>query len=97
MKLKLTRLRPLLTEEKPVDDSTDVFIYDPNRCVLCGQCIWVDHKVVEIGAIGFINRGFNRKVGTFGDVPLAESRCTQCGECVKVCPVGALVFKEKTG
>lgn len=96
LKLKLTRLRQLLTEEKPVDDSTDLFIYDPNRCVLCGQCIWVDHKVVEVGAIGFINRGFKRKMGTFGDLPLAESRCTQCGECVKVCPVGALVFKEKT-
>ena len=60
------------------------------------MCIRDSHKVVEVGAIGFINRGFKRKMGTFGDLPLAESRCTQCGECVKVCPVGALVFKEKT-
>lgn len=93
LKLKLTRLRSLLTEEQQVDDSAKTFIYDPNRCVLCGQCIWVDHHQVEVGAIGFINRGFDRKMGTFGDVRLAESICTQCGECVKVCPVGALVFK----
>jgi bidirectional [NiFe] hydrogenase diaphorase subunit len=86
-------LRSLLTEEKQVDDSAETFIYDPNRCVLCGQCIWVDHNVVEVGAIGFINRGFDRKMGTFGDDSLAESNCTQCGECVKVCPVGALTFK----
>lgn len=95
LKLKLTRLRPLLTEEHIVDETPQSFIYDPNRCVLCGQCIWVDRKVVGVGAIGFINRGFVRKMGTFGDLPLAESPCTQCGECVKACPVGALAFKEE--
>ena len=95
LKLKLTRLRPLLTEEHMVDETPQSFIYDPNRCVLCGHCIWVDSKVVGVGAIGFINRGFVRKMGTFGDLPLAESPCTQCGECVKVCPVGALSFKEE--
>jgi bidirectional [NiFe] hydrogenase diaphorase subunit len=96
LKLRLTRLRPLLTEEQyqPIDDSPDSFIYDSNRCVLCGRCIWVDHKVVKVGAIGFIRRGIDRKMSTFGDRPLSESPCTQCGECVKVCPVGALVFKE---
>jgi len=91
LKLKLTRLRPLL-EEVPKDESLDTFIYDPNRCVLCGRCVWVDHHQVKVGAIGFIRRGIERKVATFGDVKLAESCCTQCGECVKVCPVGALSF-----
>jgi len=92
LKLKLTRLRSLL-EEKPVDDSPTNFIYDPNRCVLCGQCVRVDRQVGE-GAIGFISRGFTRKVATFRDLPWAESCCSQCGECVKVCPVGGLVFKK---
>ncbi|MGB9793013.1 MAG: 2Fe-2S iron-sulfur cluster-binding protein [Thermacetogeniaceae bacterium] len=92
LKLKLTRMRPLATEFF-VDESPRTFKYDPGRCVLCGRCVWVDHHRVKIGAIGFINRGVLRKVATFGDVPLADSRCTECGECVKVCPVGALVFK----
>jgi NADH dehydrogenase/NADH:ubiquinone oxidoreductase subunit G len=43
-----------------------------------------------VGAIGFTRRGFKRVVSTYQDATLAESRCTQCGECVKVCPVGAL-------
>jgi len=48
---------------------------------------------LNIGAIGFTRRGFKRMVSTFEDKPIAESRCVQCGECVKVCPVGALTFK----
>ncbi|MFZ5640258.1 MAG: 2Fe-2S iron-sulfur cluster-binding protein [Bacillota bacterium] len=93
LKLKLTRLRPLV-QEAPADGSPQDFSYDPTRCVLCGQCIWVDQQEVKVGAIGFVRRGMSRKVSTFGEASLAESRCTQCGECVKVCPVGALTFKE---
>lgn len=93
LKLKLTRLRPL-TSDLPVDESPQTFIYDPNRCVLCGQCVWVDHGKVGVGAIGFVRRGIERRVATFGEVPIVESRCTQCGECVEICPVGALTFKE---
>ncbi|HAA90357.1 MAG: 4Fe-4S ferredoxin iron-sulfur binding domain protein [Thermoanaerobacterales bacterium 50_218] len=94
LKLKLTRLRPL-ERDLPVDDSPQGFIYDPSRCVLCGQCVWVCHNKVGVGAIGFVRRGIERKMATFGEVPLAESRCTQCGECVEVCPVGALTKKEE--
>ncbi|HHW42017.1 MAG TPA: 4Fe-4S binding protein [Syntrophomonadaceae bacterium] len=94
LKLRLSRLRPLISEV-PVDESPKTFKYDPGRCVLCGRCVWVDHHQAKVGAIGFIRRGISRKIAAFGDVPLAESRCTECGECVKVCPVGALAFKEK--
>lgn len=93
LKLKLTRLRQLV-KETPVDDSPQSFSYDASRCVLCGRCVWVDHNKAKVGAIGFIRRGISRKVSTFGEVCLTDSRCTQCGECVKVCPVGALTFKE---
>jgi len=94
LKLRLTRLRPLATEVL-VDESPKTFKYDPGRCVLCGRCVWVDHNQAKVGAIGFIRRGISRKVAAFGDVPLGESRCTECGECVRVCPVGALTFREK--
>lgn len=93
LKLKLTRLKPM-AEDWPVDDSPQSFSYDNGRCVLCGRCIWVDQQEVGVGAIGYIRRGMSRKVATFGDVSLADSKCTQCGECVKACPVGALTPKE---
>lgn len=92
VKLNTKRFRKTLPS-LPVDSSSPVFIYDPNKCVLCGRCVWVCQEKLDIGVIGFACRGFQRRVTTFGDVPFGESDCQQCGECVKVCPVGALVFK----
>ena len=79
----------------PVDESSSLFIYDPNKCVLCGKCVWVCQVKLGIGAIGFTRRGFKRMVSTFQDKPIAESGCDQCAECVKVCPVGSLTFKNE--
>jgi len=92
LKLRVTRLKNLV-QEQPIDDSLDAFVYDPSRCVLCGRCVWADQYKAKVGAIGFIKRGIKRKVSTFGEVTLAKSRCTECNECVKVCPVGALIPK----
>jgi len=92
IKGKANRFRKL-ERNLPIDDSLSIFTFDPNKCVLCGKCVWVCQEQLGIGAIGFTRRGFKRVVSTFQDKPLAESRCTQCGECVKVCPVGALTFK----
>ena len=93
VKLKTNRFRKI-ERKLPVDDSSPVFLYDPNKCVLCGKCVWVCRERLGIGAIGFTRRGFKRMVSTFKDKPLAESRCEQCADCVRVCPVGALVFKD---
>jgi predicted molibdopterin-dependent oxidoreductase YjgC len=79
----------------PIDESSPVFVFDPNKCVLCGKCVWVCRERLGIGAIGFTRRGYKRIVSTYGDRPLAESRCVHCGECVKVCPVGALVERRE--
>ncbi len=94
LRLKTKRFRKL-EKKLPVDESSPVFIYDPNKCVLCARCVWVCRERLAIGAIGFTQRGFKRMVSTFENKPLAESRCQHCGECVKVCPVGALVFKNE--
>jgi bidirectional [NiFe] hydrogenase diaphorase subunit len=91
IKLRSKRFRRL-DRNFPVDESSSTFVYDPNKCILCGKCVWVCREKLGIGAIGFVRRGFKRIVSTFGDRPFAESRCTQCAECVKVCPVGALVL-----
>jgi bidirectional [NiFe] hydrogenase diaphorase subunit len=96
VKLKTKRFRKLL-RNLPVDSSSPVFTYDPNKCVLCGQCIWVCRERLGIGALGFAHRGFKRRVTTFGDEPVGQSECQECGDCVAACPTGALCFKDKPG
>jgi bidirectional [NiFe] hydrogenase diaphorase subunit len=96
VKLKTKRFRKLL-RKLPVDSSSPVFIYDPNKCVLCGRCIWVCRERLGIGALGFAHRGFARVVTTFGDEPIGQSECQECSECVVACPTGALSFKDKPG
>jgi len=93
VRLKTKRFKKLL-RELPVDDSNPLFIYDPNKCVLCGRCVWVCRERLGVGMLGFAHRGFQRLVATFGDEPFGNFRCHECGECVTVCPSGALVFKE---
>jgi formate dehydrogenase major subunit/NADH-quinone oxidoreductase subunit G len=92
VKLKTKRFRKILSE-LPIDSSSPLFIYDPNKCVLCGRCVWVCQEKLGKGSIGFAHRGFRRMVTTFGDEPMGGSSCQDCSECVAVCPVGALVFK----
>jgi formate dehydrogenase major subunit/NADH-quinone oxidoreductase subunit G len=91
-KLKLQRFRPI-PRALPIDSSHPLFVYDPNKCVLCGKCVWVCHER-GIGAIDFAFRGIDTRVSTFDNVPLIDSNCNSCLECVKVCPVGALVAKD---
>ena len=93
-KLKSKRFRKLL-RRLPIDDSNPQFIYDPNKCVLCGRCVWVCRQHLGVGVLGFAHRGFDRVVTTFGDEPIGEFRCQNCGECISVCPTAALAFKDE--
>lgn len=90
--LKPKRLR-LLLRDLPIDNSNPLFIYDPNKCVLCGQCVWECRKHGARVLLGFAHRGFERRLTTFADEPIGGDRCLDCSECVEVCPTGALVFK----
>jgi len=91
--LKTKRLR-LLLRELPVDDSNPLFTYDPNKCVLCGRCIWACRHDVQSGVFGFAHRGFDRVMTTFADEPIGKNQCLDCHRCVEVCPTGALTFKD---
>ena len=91
--LKARRFRKL-TRELPVDESHPLFIYDPNKCVLCGRCIWVCRQHLKTGVLGFAHRGFERVVTTFADEPIGGESCLEFSQCVSVCPTGALSFKD---
>ena len=95
LKLKPNRLRPLV-HDFPIDRSHPALLFDPNKCLLCGRCVWVCKERSGLGILQFTHRGFETRVSTFMNKPLAETRCTGCQECAKVCPVGALLPKEVT-
>ena len=78
----------------PIDTSNPFFQFDPNKCILCGICVRTCDEIVGLGALGYINRGFDTVVGTFGDKGFVDSICESCGECMTRCPVGALVPKK---
>lgn len=78
--------------DMPLDDKGFI-IRDPNKCILCGRCIQACQNIQTVYAIDFINRGYDTKMSTFMDMPLNDSTCTNCGQCVAVCPVGALYEK----
>lgn len=83
------------TELKPVDDSSLALIRDPNKCILCGDCVRMCKEVQGIGVLDFINRGSEMMVTPAFDHPLAEVECVFCGQCSAVCPTGALVIKSQ--
>ena len=91
LKLKSKRFRSI-PREMPVDSSHPLFTYDPNKCVLCGKCVWVCNELGN-GILNFAFRGMRTVVTTFADVPLAEAGCDSCLACVAICPVGSLVAK----
>jgi len=78
----------------PIDTSNPFFIRDPNKCVLCGKCVWVCSEVVGADAIEFTYRGFDAVLRPFDIGPAIDETCVKCGECVAICPVGALVAKD---
>lgn len=93
--LKPRRLRKLL-RDLPIDDSHPLYTYNPNKCVLCGRCVWVCRHHLKIGVFGFAHRGFQRCVTTFGDEPMGTSACDKCQECILACPTGALTLKHNS-
>ena len=74
----------------PVDKS-DAIMRDLTKCIMCRRCETVCNKVQTVGVLTGNGRGFPAKVGTASMIPLADSNCTFCGQCVNVCPVGAIV------
>lgn len=74
----------------PVDDTNPFILRDHGKCILCGRCVRICDEVQGVGGIDFIERGFTTRIGTAFNQPLD---CEFCGQCVAVCPTGALSSK----
>ncbi len=77
------------------DDFSSGVVRNTSKCILCGRCIAACEKHQGLGILGFMDRGFKTKVGPVYDKSLKDVNCMQCGQCINVCPVGALHEKEE--
>ena len=80
----------------PIDDLSHSIVRDPNKCVLCRRCVSVCKDVQTVSAIETIDRGYNTIVASPFHMPLKDTPCVNCGQCIVACPVGALREKNST-
>ncbi|HQA00483.1 MAG TPA: [FeFe] hydrogenase, group A, partial [Phycisphaerae bacterium] len=80
---------------EPVDRSSPSLVRDPNKCVLCGDCVRACSEIQGIGAIDFAHRGHNVAVLPSFGKNLNQVECVNCGLCATVCPTGALTPKSE--
>ncbi|WP_321519862.1 NADH-dependent [FeFe] hydrogenase, group A6 [uncultured Bacteroides sp.] len=79
-----------------IDNSSPSIVRDSSKCVLCRRCVTVCNQVQGVSLMNPHHRGFSTFIGPSEDELLGESICTNCGQCVLVCPVGALKEKDST-
>jgi len=77
-------------KEEALDYSSPSLVRDPNKCVLCGDCVRFCREVQGIGVLDFAHRGPNAKVCTAFDQGIGGTECINCGGCATVCPTGAI-------
>ena len=92
--LKQKKLDQIL-KDTDIDESHPCLDYFPNRCVLCGKCIYVCQKQNGKAVITFAKRGFDTVVSFYGAADLSAIPCGACNSCVEICPVGAITKKGK--
>ena len=83
-------------EVRPVDFSSPSIVRDPNKCILCGNCVRVCEEIQGVGCIGFAHRGTDAMVMPAFDKKIAETDCVNCGQCRVFCPTGAITIRTNT-
>ena len=76
-----------------IDESAVHMVRDNSKCILCRRCVAACEKNQGIGVIGANERGFKTKIGCAFEMDLADTSCVSCGQCIAVCPTGALYEK----
>ncbi len=95
-RMGVTEVRFKTTEKKmKIDDSSPSLVRDPNKCILCGDCVRACNEIQGIGAIDFVNRGSKAVVAPAYNKNLNEVDCVYCGLCASVCPTGAITVKQE--
>lgn len=79
------------------EDTSPAIIRDVDKCIMCRRCETMCNEVQTVGVLSAINRGFNSVVSPAFEMNLDHSVCTYCGQCVAVCPTGALTEVDETG
>lgn len=80
-------------ERKPVDYSSPSIVRDPNKCILCGNCVRVCNEIQSVGVLGFAHRGTDAEVTPAFNKKLSQTNCVSCGQCRIYCPTGALTIR----
>ena len=79
-----------------LDTSAAHMVRDNNKCILCRRCVAACEKCQSIAVIGANERGFKTSIGSAFEMGLGETSCVSCGQCIAVCPVGAIYEKDST-
>jgi len=79
-----------------IDNSSPSIVRDSSKCILCRRCVTVCNQIQGVSLMNPHHRGFSTFIGPSEDELLGESICSNCGQCVLVCPVGALKEKDST-
>ncbi len=80
----------------PLDMANEAIVRDTNKCIMCRRCETACNTIQTVGILSGVRRGFWSVVAPTGEKPLADTKCTFCGQCVSVCPVGALTEMSRT-
>lgn len=89
--VQLNRFPDAIQRQPSVIDDNPMYVRDYAKCILCWRCVQVCAQDAQYAfAINFKHRGFNTSIATFFDKHMTESTCVFCGQCVGVCPTGAL-------
>jgi len=81
-------------QETEIDRNHPFINHYPNRCVLCGKCVHICRRQHGQSVWTFAQRGFDTVISAYGEAGASSLTCGKCDACVKICPVGALTFKD---